>query len=95
MCLVVVMGARRDGARKHRGGGQGDREGHRKDRGTTLHRVCGVWLKAGEMENLWQGPAEQNRAGCWTETTGRTGKQEEWSEAMIQVEEARPRAGQW
>ena len=62
-----------------------DREterGGRKDRGTTLHRVCRVWLKAGEMENLWQGPAEQNRAGCWAETTGRTRKQKNGQEAM-------------
>lgn len=54
--------------------------GRQEGRGTTLHRVCGLCLKAGEMENLCQCPAgERNRAGCWTEITGRTGKHDEWS----------------
>lgn len=80
-------GRQREGARRtgRQRGDRKDRETERvgrKDRGTTLHRVCRVWLKAGEMENLWQGPAEQNRAGCWAETTGRTRKQKNGQEAM-------------
>lgn len=75
-------GTGRTGRQREGAGRTGRQRGGRKDRGTTLHRVCRVWLKAGEMENLWQGPAEQNRAGCWAETTGRTRKQKNGQEAM-------------
>lgn len=60
-----------------------DRETERaqKDRGTTLHRVCGVWLKAGCRWKTLVGAGSSRTKSCWLldRDQEELGKQEEWS----------------